>query len=128
MPADRARAEIIEGRRNEPAGIKIMSFRFCHSRRCLRRVALRPGARDLSGDPRVLLELKEEYPIGQGKLSKKMPTGRYRILCFACMNVLHELYFLSIGRGRLCLEPKILVFFSKSRHGYFRFRIIIFYA
>lgn len=59
-----------------PALIKITSFRFYHFRRCLRRPALRPRARDSSGDPRVLLELEEERPIGQGKLSK-MPTGRY---------------------------------------------------
>lgn len=65
-----------------------MSFRSCHFRRCLRRVAVRPGARDLGSDPRVLLELQEERPVGQGKLNES-PTGWCRILRFTwtcCMS------------------------------------------
>lgn len=61
--------------------IKLMSFRFCHFRRRLRCTTLRFGASDSGSDPRVLLELQEERPIGQGKLNERRRQNGIGSLC-----------------------------------------------
>lgn len=71
------------------SGSEIMSFRFSRSRWCLCRAALRPGARDPRGDPRVLLELEEAHPIGPGKRTEHRDNcvqfRASRVTC--CMSV-----------------------------------------
>lgn len=80
-----------------------MSFRFSRCRWCLCRAALRPGTSDPGGDPRVLLELQEEHPIGEGKRAKHRDNSvqfrASRVTC--CMSVL---FLLRSVRGRFSRE------------------------